>query len=141
MMSHVAVNPAALKRTKPAEYITRFVFGGAVTAVAGLIAHYYGPVVGGLFLAFPAIFPASCTLVEKHEDEHQDKDGEHHERMGMKAAGVDAAGASLGSVGMIGFGLVVWLFAPAWPAWLMLSAASAVWFLISVLAWQIRQRV
>jgi hypothetical protein len=26
-----------------------------------------GPRVGGLFLAFPAIFPASATLVEKHE--------------------------------------------------------------------------
>jgi hypothetical protein len=36
-----------------------------MTAIPGWIASKYGPVVGGLFLAFPAIFPASATLVEK----------------------------------------------------------------------------
>jgi hypothetical protein len=40
--------------------------GGVVTVVAGLLAKHYGPVFGGLFLAFPAIFPASATLVDKH---------------------------------------------------------------------------
>jgi hypothetical protein len=37
-----------------------------MTAVAGVIAKYYGPVIGGLFLSCPAIFPASATLIEKH---------------------------------------------------------------------------
>lgn len=36
-----------------------------VTALAGVIAKHYGPVIGGLFFAFPAIFPASATLIEK----------------------------------------------------------------------------
>jgi hypothetical protein len=49
------------------EYAVRFVLGGAVTMLAGWIATEWGPVIGGLFLAFPAIFPASATLVEKHE--------------------------------------------------------------------------
>ena len=42
------------------------VLGGVMTVVAGLIAARFGPVIGGLFLAFPAIFPATATLIEKH---------------------------------------------------------------------------
>jgi hypothetical protein len=42
------------------QYALRFLFGGIVTAVAGLVAQHFGPVVAGLLLAFPAIFPA-CT--------------------------------------------------------------------------------
>ena len=32
--------------------VTRFLLGGAVTVITGLIARQYGPVVGGLFLAW-----------------------------------------------------------------------------------------
>jgi hypothetical protein len=49
----------------------RFVLGGLATIVAGLIAEHWGPVVGGLFLAFPAIFCATATLIEKHERERK----------------------------------------------------------------------
>jgi hypothetical protein len=52
----------SFKQTKPQEYVSRFVFGGTVTVLAGLIADRFGPVVGGLFLAFPGIFPAWCEL-------------------------------------------------------------------------------
>jgi Protein of unknown function (DUF3147) len=47
----------------------RFLFGGICTVGAGLIARRYGPGIGGLFLAFPAIFPASATLIQTHEKE------------------------------------------------------------------------
>src|SRR5438067_4866772 len=50
-------------------YGLRFAFGGLITAITGLIAHNFGPVVGGLFLAFPAILPASVTLIEDHDGE------------------------------------------------------------------------
>ena len=46
-----------------------------MTVVAGLIAARFGPVIGGLFLAFPAIFPASATLIEKHVRERKEKAG------------------------------------------------------------------
>ena len=65
----VAVNIAAVYRSKWYEHIIRFAFGGAVTLVAGIIANHYGPEIGGLFLAFPAIFPATATLLEKHESQ------------------------------------------------------------------------
>ena len=43
---------SALKSTRPSEYLARFLFGGAATVLAGLIAKHYGPAIGGLFLAF-----------------------------------------------------------------------------------------
>jgi hypothetical protein len=57
---------SAIRQTRCYEYLVRFVLGGAMTVVAGLIAARFGPVIGGPFLAFPAIFPASATLIEKH---------------------------------------------------------------------------
>jgi hypothetical protein len=82
------------EKMRGSEYALRFAFGGAVTALAGWISRQYGPVIGGLFLAFPAILPAAVTLIEGDR--------------GTKAAGVDAAGAVFGSAGMLGFALVVW---------------------------------
>lgn len=85
------------------EYVLRFIFGGAVTATTGIVAKHFGPEIGGLFLAFPAIFPASATLIEKHERDKKRKAGLHGTNRGREAAGLDAAGAALGSIGLIGF--------------------------------------
>jgi len=65
----VEIKLSALKETKPHQYLVRFLFGGAATVLAGLVARRFGPAAGGLFLAFPAIFPASVTLIESHEKE------------------------------------------------------------------------
>ena len=80
-----------------------------MTVVAGLIAARFGPVIGGLFLAFPAIFPASATLIEKHVRERKERAGLPGARRGKEAAALDAAGAALGSFGLAAFGLVIWL--------------------------------
>jgi hypothetical protein len=136
-----SADPAALRRTKWHEYLIRFVFGGFVTAMAGWIAHQYGPVVGGLFLAFPAIFPASVTLVESHERKKKENDGQDGAESGINASGVDALGAELGSIGLIAFAAIVLWCAPRWPAWAVLSAAAAAWLITSVIAWIIRKRI
>jgi hypothetical protein len=57
---------SAIKGIKPHEWAVRFFFGGAICVLAGLISKKFGPEIGGLFLAFPAIFPAgasSCTVL------------------------------------------------------------------------------
>jgi hypothetical protein len=53
--------------------------------------------VGGLFLAFPAIFPASATLIEKHEKERKQRDGLKGAYQAAEAVSVDAAGAAIGT--------------------------------------------
>lgn len=129
----------ALRRTRWYEYAVRFFFGGAVTVAAGLLAKRYGPVFGGLFLAFPAIFPASATLVQKHEREKKRKAGIIDKNRGRKAAALDARGAALGSIGLTCFGIALWRLLPRWNAGLGLVAALALWLVISLLLWQLRR--
>ena len=71
----VSFHPSALKKTKWFEYAARFLFGGAASLLAMLLAKRFGPAFGGLFLAFPVIFPASATLIEKHEREKNRRRG------------------------------------------------------------------
>jgi hypothetical protein len=137
----VGVRLSALRETQWFEYAVRFLFGGLITAIAGAIAATYGPIVGGLFLAFPAIFPASATLVEKHESQRKQKHGLRGTQRGRQSAGVEAAGTAMGSIGLIAFGLTVWGLAPHVGAWLVLSGATVFWFLISVATWVIRKQM
>lgn len=135
----ISIHLSALRKTKWYEYLVRFVFGGTITVLAGLAAKKYGPVLGGLFLAFPAIFPASATLVEKHEREKKKRAGIAKTIRGRQAAALDAYGAALGSVGLLLFGLVVWRFLPEHNALFVLFAATAVWALTSILLWRARK--
>jgi hypothetical protein len=105
----IQIKLSSLRDTKVHEYATRFLFGGLCTALAGLIAKRYGPEIGGLFLAFPAIFPAGLTLIAKHERKQKAEIGKDGTNRGRLAASIDAKGASLGCVGLLGFAFVVWM--------------------------------
>jgi Protein of unknown function (DUF3147) len=136
----IKVDSSALNQLRWRELALRFFFGGLITAMAGLIAKEYGPGVGGLFLAFPAIFPASATLIEKHEKEKKQKYGLDGTKRGREAASVDAAGSAMGSLGLLVFAVLVWQFMPSHRAWLVLCAATLCWLTASVLAWTLRKR-
>jgi hypothetical protein len=133
----VKINFSSLRQTQWHEYLSRFLIGGGITAFAGIIAQKFGPVVAGLFLAFPAIFPASATLIEKHERQKKELAGVNPGRRGRTAAALDAAGAAMGSIGMFVFALLVWRLLPQHQAWAVLSAGIVVWLLISVTIWRI----
>ena len=126
---------SALRKTRWSEYAVRFLFGGAITAATGLVAKHFGPVVGGLFLAFPAIFPASVTLVAKHEKEKKQKVGMDGTARAKKAAALDARGAAMGTFGLGFFALVVWKLLPVWNWIAVLSLAILAWLLVSILIW------
>lgn len=128
---------SALKQTKWYEYALRFFFGGLVTVIAGIIAKKFGPGVGGLFLAFPAIFPASATLIEKHEKQKKEKAGLRGAKRARTAAGVDAAGAAMGSLGLLAFAVVVWRFLPDHSAAAVLVGATFLWAAVSVGMWML----
>ncbi len=135
----ISIKLSSLKESRPHEYAMRFLFGGACTVLAGLIAKRFGPAVGGLFLAFPAIFPASASLIETHEKRRKRESGMDGTRRGREAAGLDAAGAALSALGLIAFAAVVWLSLPGHEAAWVIAAATAVWLLVSVGLWMLRR--
>jgi hypothetical protein len=94
----INISVSAVRESSWLELALRFALGGLVTALAGLIGHEFGPVIGGLFLAFPSIFPASVTLVETHEASKRRKHGLSGSCFARRAAGADAAGAAVGNV-------------------------------------------
>lgn len=134
----IQVKTSALKQTKWYEYAIRFLFGGLLTALTGLITARYGPVIGGLFLAFPSIFPASVTLVQKHKAEKEQQKGQGEQESlekGKDSAHDTAFGTSLGSFGLLTFGLVIWQLSTVLSPWLVLLIALAAWFVTGVLIW------
>lgn len=137
----IQVSPSPLFKTKWYEYATRFVLGGLITVCAGLIAQKWGPSVGGLFLAFPAIFPASATLIEKHEKQSKQAKGLAGDNRAKNAAAVDAAGASIGSIGLLAFAVVGYALLPDRSAPLVLLFGTFAWFLVSVTLWILRKAI
>ena len=126
---------SALRRTKWYEYAIRFLFGGIITAITGLIAKKFGPQVGGIFLAFPAIFPATATLLEKHEKQKKEQKGLNGTKRGRLAAGVDAAGAAMGTGGLLVFALIVWKLLPGNPGSMVLAGATLAWVIVAISIW------
>src|SRR2546430_13188710 len=123
----IQINPEVLAQTKWYEYAVRFLFGGLVAAAAGIIAKKFGPEVGGVFLAFPAIFPASATLIEKHEKQKKKRAGMCGIVRGREAAALDAARAALGCIGLAGFATVVLQLLVPYEPWLVLAGAGLLW--------------
>jgi hypothetical protein len=127
---------SSLKQNRWYEHIIRFALGGLATMIAGAIAKVAGPLWGGLFLAFPAVFCASATLIEKHERKRKEAKHLRGRRRGREAAGLDAFGAALGSAGMAAFALVTWSTASL-PSYVALGLATIAWIGGSVTAWHV----
>jgi hypothetical protein len=117
------VDLGGLRKTHLSEYALRFVFGGVVTAATGVIAHRLGPSIGGLFLAFPAILPASLMLLRRHD--------------GRREAAAAARGACLGASALAAFAATA-LVASRYhaPISLTLAAATAVWIVVAAALWR-----
>jgi nicotinamide-nucleotide amidase len=103
-------------RVRPREYLMRFAFGAVISAAAGILTLLLGPKFGGLFLAFPAVLPATLILLEKKD--------------GLAQAVSDVRGAAIGSVGMIGFAVVAMALVKRNPL-LALVAGLGAWIAIS----------
>jgi hypothetical protein len=138
-MMGITVDLSGLRRTRWHEFGLRVLLGGLITVATGFIAHRYGPVLGGLFLAFPAIFPASATLVEKHEKEKKQRAHGSGTIRGRESAAMDAFGAALGSIGLMGFALVAWRLLTVCNPLVALVMATAAWLIVSGLLWRVRR--
>ncbi len=135
----ILINLAALRQVKWYEHLTRFLLGGAICVLAGVIAKVFGPGVGGLFLAFPAIFPASATVLDKHLREKKQKAGIPATNQGRLAVGLDARGAAMGALALAAFALAVWKMLPHASAPAVLGAALVIWIVLAVAIWRARK--
>jgi hypothetical protein len=131
----------SLRQTKPMEYVSRFLFGSLVTVLAGFVADHFGPVIGGLFLAFPGIFPAGVSLVEKHKTLREKAEGKLGTRSARGQASVEAAGASVGTLGLTGFAVVLWQGLPTHNFLSVVLMAGGTWIAVSWLFWWTRERI
>ena len=137
----IGINVAKLREGTPTEYLTRFLFGGIITVLATLIAGHYGPIIGGLFLAFPGIFAPGLSMTETHAIERKARAGASGTLFARAEASVEAAGASIGALGLAAFALVLWKGLPAYSLTLILPLATAAWLTVSVLCWWLRKRI
>ena len=131
----ISMRFAAIKQTKVHQYMVRFLVGGLCTVLAGLVGKHWGPAIGGLFLAFPAIFPAGASLIEAHEKENKSKIGHDGRSRGRLAASIDSTGAALGSIALIVFAAMSWLLLSIQSAALAISIATLAWALAAVSLW------
>lgn len=121
-------------------YAVRFSFGGLTTVLAGLIDHRWGPTVGGLFLAFPAIFPASATLTDTQQRERKERAKVNPGTRGREVVALEAAGAAMGTVGLLVFAFVAWQLLPRAGAPWVLAFATGAWVAASVAVWKVCDR-
>ena len=139
-MSPISLSPSSLKEGRLYEYLIRFVLGGAATVFTGLVSSRCGASIGGLFLAVPAIFCASATLIEKHEIRRKREAGLDGRRRGEEAAALEAAGAVLGALGMLAFAVMFSLTVQdSVPA--AFIAASLAWAVVSIAGWCFRRKM
>ena len=132
---------STLSRTKWYEYSVRFIFGGGITAITGVLAKHYGPGFAGLFLAFPAIFPAQATLIERHERDKKAQAGVPAQNRARLAAALDARGAAMGSFGLACFALMTWQLGPITNGGLVPLGALGAWASVAVLTWSLRKKL
>lgn len=113
-----AIDFGALREVRPGAFALRFAFGAGVSVVAGLIGVAAGQRAGGVFLAAPAVLPATLTIIEKHE--------------GRGPAVTEVQGSVIGAVALIGFALVAAASTGRIPLAAALLAALATWVAVAI---------
>jgi len=135
----VVFDPSPLRESVWQGHLLRFIAGGLVTVATGLVGKRFGPVVGGLFLAFPAIFPVGLTLIERLQNRQAGPGARGHRA--RRAALADSVGAACGSVGLIIFAIALWLGLSRWSAPATFVVAILGWSALAFGGWAVRRRL
>jgi hypothetical protein len=117
----VGIDVHALREVSIKELAIRFAFGAGVSLVAAAVGQLAGSFAGGMMLAFPAILPATVTLLERSD--------------GREEAVRDVQEAVLGALGLSVFALVLVATLPHEHGRLALPLAVAAWAGSSMLAY------
>jgi len=115
-----------LRQVRPRDLAVRFAFGAVISVVAGVVGQAAGSRAGGALLAFPAILPATLTLIEKED--------------GTAAAVADVRGSVLGALALVAFALVAFVSLGRLPPPASLAAALGAWIVVALGLYVIRAR-
>jgi hypothetical protein len=135
----IRIDVSGLRHTQWYGHVLRFAVGGAVTVATGLVGKAAGPVIGGLFLSFPATFPVGLVMIERLENRAAGPTSRGHRA--RRAALSEAVGATLGAFGLSAFALVVWRGSGHTAAAIALASAGAAWALVALATWYGRRCV
>jgi len=80
-------------------------------------------------------------MTETHAIERKAAAGANGILFARAEASVEAAGASIGALGMAAFAIVLWKFLPTHTLALTLPLAGAAWLSVSVTLWWLRKRI
>jgi hypothetical protein len=108
------LEPRKIRELRARELGYRFVAGAVTSIAAGAVTLGFGPRVGGILLAFPAILAASLTLIEEQEDSAEARE--------------DARGAVIGGFALVLFAVVAALTLGKLSGAIALLLAAAAWF-------------
>ena len=114
----ISIEPSRLRDCDLKSLVIRFVFGFVISVIIGAIGLAAGDRVAGLFLAFPAILPASVTLIAQQDGEDKAK--------------VDSAGACFGGLGLAAFGATSWFLLPHMAPVVAELCALVAWCLVAI---------
>lgn len=121
LSEHPSLDGGKIIGVRPPQLLYRFAAGALTSVAAGAVTLLFGPRVGGVFLAFPAILAASLTLIEKEED--------------SASAREDARGAIVGGAALAIFALVAALLIGHLPGAIALVVAAVAWLLAALLGY------
>lgn len=114
---HPGFDAGALNQVRLGGMALRFAAGALTSVCAGGVTLLFGPRIGGILLAFPAILVASLTLIEQDD--------------GVEEAREDARGAMAGGAAMTLFALVAALLFGHLPGALVLALAALTWVTVA----------
>lgn len=115
-----------IKEARPRDLGYRFLAGGMTSVAAGVVTLLFGPRVGGILLAFPAILAASLTLIEEQEDSAEAREDARGAVMGGLALGAFAAVGAV-TLGKIGAALALLCASAAWALVALVGYLLAWW--------------
>ena len=121
VLKQIDLSPGKLRDVRWRDIGIRFAFGVAISMIAatlGLLLHVR---LGGMFLAFPAILPATITLISDKEDREQ--------------ATRNVQGAIAGGVGLVAFAVIGAATVAHWEPFFALLVALGGWVIAAVAAY------
>jgi uncharacterized membrane protein (GlpM family) len=127
LMQRIEERPAfhaeKVRKTRPRDLLVRFAAGALTSIVAGGATLAFGPRIGGILLAFPAILAASLTLIEEQEDSAEARE--------------DSRGAIVGGCALGAFALAGWLAFGHLAGSVALLLATAAWVLCALVIYTV----